>query len=917
MNQASQLSELSQLKTSYERIIGNQRKEIEDLKRHLSFTTQLTTQQPHDDTGDSPVEVLAKLHPLADRNKDSLEIEDCVSYSINLEAPRSKKSINPSDTSEIHSWISIIMLDPKLSGLWSRINNMQRIYHMYKSAMVKRHANSRITEIDFTSPGPACHMQNTDVSTACPVSAGSTESMPKKCPVVSCDLNFMNESMMTIPKVSSLSAVKPVVHEFSTEGLDEFTKGGIRYTKMVQEVWRPVVHSLRANKPLNSTQLQFLLDFYFNQKTVDTSRDLTVLFKDEIDEIYISKNGRLILNMGLAVPGEDDAVSINKFLLKGVYVCILMLIVEESLDILKSSHQQSLPPDVVTKFQALFPDEVRFAGLSYNGSQNLNAVQKYLDNSCSSSSNFFLLNRSLVTLTCRLLLLDRDIMNNGREGNERGETERAIMFKTTLAMVFDLENPIQIWKQPTQIVLPGNDSKKKVKDIRMHACFLWNELIRCLNIVSSSLVSFSKSDRELQALIGRAHSRVEEVQVHGNHMRYLQGLKSPHLDKLSSSLQVNYLLSNVHLFFARGVSNLLGVKLTMKDLDDLTGECGSWIDDERLKRLAPIIEWESKIMLHFSNIYTTYVMFLQVEESKLEKLKESLISTIFVKIDGYFKLSNHILDQTLNKESQYIYNALSECFVSVMQILVALLLRVCSRPKEKNEDLVKQLSTFCYSTSKSSLRIESDIFNLIKNQLSNSINNTLRKLNNAMTVNKNHSMKLNQLWVFYSNLLESSRRFYSSYNKVHANIPGFNKLMNTNSPIGDFSKCPVAHIPAVTKAPGRCPIDYTQFMKSYKRKSSGDSPHHQEPMERELKRLRMESDSPKSTISPTDSNGFIDRVTQSYMDDDLINSGGFDFDINFRNFSSLDIGFLSDSFEALSRSASTDSFNYNIEESFQ
>lgn len=774
-----EVSELRQMKITQDRIIANQRKEIEDLKRQLLFNYQLSTDQnvADEDTRNSPVKVLVKLNPLKETLKDVMQVEDNGVYSVDLQKSLMVKSTRPKNIRDIYSWISIVILDPKLSNLWQKINSMQKIYYMYKSS-VKEKLSSKITEIDFTSPGPIARFGK-----------------DLKCPVVLCDLNFMNDTKVNKFVTTALKRTG------SPSSLDEFsnqTDLGVYLMKLFRDLWHTLVNSPRGNQLLTMTQLNFLLDFYFNETLVETSRYLTYLYKNELTNLYYENDGKLCLKIN----EENESLDLSKFSVKGAYICMLVLIVDETLDVLRTS--KHLPNDLRMNYESHFPNELLIPELQYNGNLPLNQVHKYLDFAFVHGNNGNLFNRTLPSIACGFLLLNRDIANSGREGNERDETIITKLWKLLLSLILDDENPIDIWKNPGQIQVPGNDSKMKVKDVRLHVCLLWNEMIRCLNIMSYALVSSIKTDRELQRLIQRASYRVEEVQMDGNHFKYLQNLKTPQLERLSISLQLNYILANLNIFLNRGVSNLLGVKLTIKDLDDLIAECGSWLEDQRLERLPKVAEMEFKIMLHISNIYTTYIMFLQFEENKVEALKENLITAVILKFNSFIKLSNTILDLPVDNQSQYLYNALSGTFVLVVQILLAVLLRVCQRPHEKNESLVKQLSTFYYSMSKSLLRSDSNIFMLIRSEMTNSIVSTLQRLKNSISANKIQPAKLQQLWLFYLSFLEGNKKFDSNYKQVHAHVSGFNKFIETDDgKLSEFKKCPVSHMHE------GCPIDHS------------------------------------------------------------------------------------------------------------
>lgn len=905
-----ELDDLRQTRLNHERIINNQRKEIEDLKRQLSFNNQLATDHKvyNENTSNRLISVLVKLNPLKVNSKDVLELQDVAFYLIRL----NKRDNIQLLLKDLYSWTSIIKLDHKLSSLWHKIGNMQKIYHMYKYNLNHNHRkpNPKITEIDFTST--AANLNGSP--------ANGSPANGAKCPVVLCDLHFMDDTIKTpqstgtsIPSVTPIPSMTPIpsVASPSVASLNTatpFVAGDL--TSAINEIWIACVRSLKDNQMLNATQLKFLLDFYFSDAhNSSPSKPLLFIYKDEIyDTFVVDYNQTLILKLFPSAQGLDSTLPV-----KGVYVSFLKIIINEAMDFFRSKLPGKMFDESCLKFQSLFANEIAYAGI--NGFQHdtltNEVIYNFLEIQIGNTNSSTVFNRSVPTVTCLLLLTIKEIENSPSEA-ETKESKRFRCFPVLLKVLFDDNNPLEIWKNPSHISFPSIESKKKIKDIRTHFCHLWNELLRCLNLISFSLVVYKQS-KQVNELVIKAYNRIEAVQINDDHVKYIDSFRSTQLDDLSISLKINYLLSKVQILLHRGMQNLMAPQLTIQELDNLIGGCGSWIEDDTLERLSFMKHFECKTMLHFCNIYVTYIVFLQAEEDKIDDLKEDLTITLFIKLDSFFKFVNGFLNKTkhLKEENQYYLTALSEIFVPVIQILIAILLRVCQRPPEKNENLLKHLSTVYYSMGSSVLNKEKSVTSLLRGQLSTFVTSLIKTLYARLSINKTHTIKLLRLWEFYLTILDGANKLDFNYARLHANVPEFNKMIDSDS-ASKFDKCPIAHVkpnnasdngintsfngsgsgktPPTTT--GKCPIDHSKFM----------GPNLKRPQTEP--RINSAAKRPKLENNGTELNGLPSNPTKiesskaelvnNQISSDLSGYPAIDFDFNLNTLSNLNLDFLQD-----------------------
>lgn len=814
----NQIDELKRSKQNNERIIANQRKEIEDLRRQLSFTHQISGDvSAVNDNND--IKVITRLRNLSFmNNKSNLFLPNdekiLVMYLMQATDNGSGSTRNNMKSSQLYTWLDIIKLDPKLAAIWHKISNMQNIYRVYKASL--KRTKRGISEIDFTH------------------SVGSP-SNDIKCPVVLCDFNFMtttkrdsrseNENNdrndnnkksnvnddINAPMFSPIDNNDPKIKNYLFQMFQILKKN--------QCLWNNLLHLPRSNDVLTASQLSFLFKFFFSDENTSTEKHLLSFFKDALmnkinfDEKLPSLNNSYY---------EHNCDQRNPLPIKGTGVCLslIIFIYEYSFNYLSHKAKKNPQDQWVQEFQTLFGYESSFYGIDDKSQKLFKDIEDLLFTIVDINSEIDKSRYSFLNIVCVIIILKMSFKNP-----ECSTSNRMSIFKLLLRILFGGNNDFEIWKDPSTMVLPNNESKKKIKDIRILSCYIWNEFVMCLNLISHALVSIGYYDDEIDNLIKMAHLKVEETRENQSHLKYISTLKSDDFDQLVTSLNVNYLLSKSHLLLTRGVMNLSGPKLTFRTLDCLIGEQGSWLEDSSLARLNPIIRIPLKVLLENSRFYMTYIMFLQKEDDKDDDKRKNFLIQLFARFDEFIKsVRISLIRHCDNREYQVFLLLISELLPVMIQILVALLLRINRvTDKHDSDEIYQGLKVIFEKTTTVTAK---DLSSLIKTHVTDVVEDTIEQLINN-TKHKNHqSLKVSQLWKFYVMIIESSEKFDFNYSKVHTNVPEFKHLINTsgNSETKidkSFSKCPINHVnkdnTSSQSTEGKCPIDHTKFQKQKKR----------------------------------------------------------------------------------------------------
>ncbi|CAK9441765.1 uncharacterized protein LODBEIA_P56330 [Lodderomyces beijingensis] len=840
-----QTDEYRQLKQSNGKVIVTQRKEIDDLKRQLSVLQQLSprntpNQQSFSQIGSIPITVLSKISPLASTYLAN-KLEVLGDYRISSIA----NSINPSKSSYIdtYSWINLVKLDPQLTTLWYRITNLQKMYHMYKINMLNNSQQKRqtspspneeqhlqplkrkqkqkqtynsikssrkINEVDFTcslQPSPSSLV---DYSKPGRQVTPAPESQ-HRCPVVECDFNFMAEEQpLSAPNLTPRSTMSPKpclkLEEVkpTTTIQNSSTMKSRRLHEKIFTMWDAMVSLPRGNTKLDILQIYFLLDYYY--KSNIESRSILVFYKFDIQSVFKKKfNDGIELNLS---PVFDEELT-NQVQTTGIFLSMLVLIIEETLHELRElvregqlrdkdtnqqkdndsdnknidndnnnkDNQNQNIKDLCSQFEEVFPNEIPLLGLGSRHNNLLLMVQDLLAQYEGEESQ-----KSISYCALVIILLNREIDDYRKPGSII-DTKSSFTHIFTNFLHLLLNESLEIWKDPELIDLTSHYKKRK-KDLRLHFCFLWTNVVRLSNLVNLNFIPLIKHSKNLDGLLKKMYQKIEQVDSLQYHLKFLTN-KTDEND-LIVTLHVHYLIANVSCSLCHGTMNLGSNKLTVNHLVSLIKQCETWCQDFGVARIASKLrKFEILITLEYLRCFMTYIMMLQSEENH-----DSMIMASAVAPDVFHRLFHLI--ENLNKKdnsnvthskSQYLYSVITEVLTRSIQFVVGLILRVRDSPQQAPG----LLKLTCDSLVMKNGEIVTPTQFISK--LSGEVNSVINSLTGAL-FKKEQLSKLVKLWKLYSTLTKDF-----NYAAFHTGLPGFSNDGGAASKnaVGAASACPVLH----------------------------------------------------------------------------------------------------------------------------
>lgn len=788
---ATNTTDYSQLKSSTDIIILNQRKEIEDLKRQLSALKNFPPKHLYADADDvlnATIKILHKLIPSIDESTEKAEILEDHYFTfknINNTAGSSDQLL------QVYSWLNIIKLDPYLTNLWYKITNLQKVYHLYKMNMISnksssgnaksnsvpKKSNYKVNEIDFTYTLGKSSLQNGDIS---------------KCPVVECDLNFMTDDINNIstPK-SSMSiqkniaesinnVTKPVIKsEFS---IDKVTYGSLRKSERslyekIRTTWEYILHNTKGNERMNINQLKFLFDVYFNKPFDAESKNILMIFKNEVYDNFQNMSNATLRDSGLDSNVLLDAETPGFLKMKAIYISMFGIIVEESLDCLRLNLKDRHDDKLAREFKRIFPSEICSTEFGYNDNSSLITIQELIGTLNNGTTRTLQVDQSLAYVVICLSMLNRHISLYRRQLSSIPDPKSG--FTMILKLLLNLVNNknkdgVQIWRDPSLLSFSGSDDRKK--KIKLHLCYVWNDFMRIINLVCFDSVSLVMKDEELKSSIINILIKVEKADISLFHIRYLACLKPAGFDQLSVSLHVNHLIARCFISLYNSIAKVSGTHLTRSALQRITNEAFNWSNNTSLCKLNHMRLFEVKCTLQYLGFYLSYLLLLHSEEMNEESFVKNEIVELFSKGTEYaLLLQKFIVSKHAFFSSQYALVAVTETAGRLVQLTVGLLVRFRSLDESSDSNLLYIKET------EHPIHIESKL----KDQLVKNIDLLLILLMQSKLTDKKKVVKLSKLWNFYLTFLKSSQKMNSSgYAKIHADIPGIKFTKN-------LYKCPV------------------------------------------------------------------------------------------------------------------------------
>lgn len=617
------------------------------------------------------------------------------SLRINPETYTIEGSKNP-HVAKPYSWFNIVKLDPQLTALWYKISSLQKSYHVYKQNLVLRHSKERKS-----------------------ASCGHS-----KCPVVACELN--EEPLDPLP------TTEPLI-----EGQD--------VNSLILHIRSSIYTLGRGDKSLSKEQVGFLVSFYLGLPSVPSTVLLYEfesrnLFRFYSEEILSTQDGHF----------ADSTIN-------GIYLSMLALIVEESLDILRL--RLGVHDEVSQKFHHLFPAEAIHQGLGYKRTNIIEYVGKFL--AFATQNNEF--HHVLPCIAASVAFLNRAIALYKKRNAYVGSSE---LFTTIITRL--LENVNFNGQNLMHLENPS-------KNLHNHISHVWCDTMRLTNLVLFSMIPLCNSDGLLDKVNIVLHTCSNDV--------------PKEKDELGSSLAVYSLMAKTYLTLKEGIVSKSVLPVRIADLNLLITEISAWASDMSLTKIRMVRFFEIRAVLYYLEFYLTYVVFLQCEENDN---MQDLVHTLMAKcLDVNKFLQGSLVQLSKSPLCHHVMTACAEILSKLLHMIVGLLIRF----KSHSGDRLIYRSVSITTTEKDALIGETD--------------QTLQLLDTFL--DKETSQKANKMWRFYMTFVRSSHKMNpAAYAKIHAGV--FKKL-----PTPAKGKCPIladdraeindfAEIVGSNNTTGECPV---------------------------------------------------------------------------------------------------------------
>lgn len=689
---------------------------------------------------------------------------------------RRKRALATSTAPSLYLWLNTIKLDPQLTALWYKITNLQKSYHLYKKGLL----NERRAE------SPSCgHSQ---------------------CPVVACEFNMMVEdaSRPGTPMSSSVSVKSESTDE--TEKLfKRFNGGAVDLLTQLQKMWLEICNYGRGNEKLTYAQLMFLVKFYLSSHIPTCemeSRTIFRFFGAEIMGLIHQDGDEARLDIAVFLPKMSDSEVYNELRLKGVYLSMLGLIVEEALDFLRM--RSGINDSITRDFHEMFPLEALHQGLGHKRSFVLNSVCLL------ASATPYEMNNLLCFISLRVAILNRLLLLYKRENVAIDvRTSFSNQLLAVLELLYDDGNTLEIWTDPAIVqLLSAESTPQRQFELNILLCQLWCDLLRIINIVTFGLVPIVKHTDRLNRLVDFFLLCIGEAEPYRSHTSFLEQCQSQelpdHIQNLITSTKNFYLIAKASLLLRSGIMGVFH-RITIGDLTNLVADVSNASEELGLTKLKMTHYFEIKVILNHLLLFFTFLTCLQCEEKGDVDTVGKLIPILFSKsVDINKFLQSSIIQFSKVTYSKYVLAAISETISLFSHIIAGLLIRFVA---ENNGDHVTSSPTPNPAFLIYALQLERDSPIVIPVSTKEMvIQETYQTVNLIETsLGKESHIRATKIWRFYMTFIRNSHKMNpAAYAKLHERAFGSERLIDACPVMSNPSKS--YPISSVRLEQGSCPV---------------------------------------------------------------------------------------------------------------
>lgn len=813
--------EYKKLKLSMEALVQQQKEEIARLRASLDGTNGGTANVSVIDSGTGienltgldnvnsmvtgaegrlrhgPMTVLRKLNGSA--SKDSVpEVMNDDFYTMKgLDAPDTDAGVL-----NLYSWLNIIKIDPQLTALWFRITGLQKSYHIYKTSLLSK---PRDRAAASESPGES--------------SSGCGH---HQCPVVACEFNLMVEESNnpSTPLSHSASLKSEQIDDPDRLLIKTQNDDAVSLLTLLQRMWLEIRNSGRGSEKLNYNQLSFLLNFYTNEVSSGPSKltslqnrvelsNLLRFFKNHILQLLQrGYDDDVRLDVAVFSPEMTDDEVMGFLKLKGVYLSMLGVIVEESLDCLRV--QTGLADEVVKEFHNLFPLEGVHQGMGYKRTNTLALIRDFLLGLPKKKTGTREIDNLLSLQVLIVAVLNRFICVYEKEGVFLNVKTSFTKLLTVALEMMDRDGRLEIWCDPARVRLLGADVREGEQyQLRLLFCQVWSDFMRIINHSIFSIVPIFTHSDEANRLILKFLHVMTEAEASNSHLRYLENLSAKEENREVSELLVSFQVSHL---MARATSTLRDgifsqrMMVSVSDIQALASEVSTWAHNAALAKLRMSRYFETRSVLHYLEFLFDMVVFLQCEEDGDEEAVARLIPMLFSKsLDLNKFLQGSIVQFSNAMNSNYVLAAIADSVARVSHLIAGPLIRFkggAHKPQSPGGSSFTS-TTLTYVLSLGGLS-GLTIPLATKQNVIEEMDRTMSMLEESM--NKEAVSRRTKIWKFYMTFIRNSHRMNSeAYAKLHAKAFGSGRLLEAcpvmpkaspNYPISATrmeQRCPVIH----------------------------------------------------------------------------------------------------------------------------
>lgn len=731
--------------SGYEQLVERQRAEIDELRREVGVLRQVYSSKLKSYKSDNErIVVLQKLRNV-NRKPDTIKFD--------TEFPYSLKTHTNSRPLQLFCWQNIINLDAKLTDLWFKVSNIQRAYHQFK----KERESSSVSSIR--------HKPNT------PSVSASPESTP-------------------IDK--EIAELKPRPVPETDEPLPQYFYPSVELLKRIQHVWQKILSLSLPDEKLSYDQLTHILDYFFSDQYSSVTQDLLKLYEPCVRRTYSKGDYGIKLNI-INVPQEDDeSLKYNFFRFQLVYLCMMGMVVEECLDHFRAQVKQNTDETAVKQLRDIFSNRV----LSHsNGHSRVSfctlmlqtleyvksAHQEKTPDPMYITSPFY---------TCCVALLNRMVFQFCPRYHHLRREFLTIFNILVLELICDGNLPL--WTNPKYIEPSSPDAPEEVvKKYRDNFGYVWNEVIHMFNL------------QAMQILFSRVPHK-QESQLFN--MVWDKILNDPDRVSVPNGCGFSYA---ANVLICRITSCLYGCTfdnankyfVSTANIFDLINDCTTLLDDDRLKDLEPLRQYEYRCLILFLRYYLNYINLLQGEESDNPKVVEfAEISIVQNAVESLQSLTKCFR----NPKTIFAIYLASEILPYTIQFNIGLTIRL----ENKDQDGVTRIS--------------------------NETTKVIQKLINCDPADYCNYKRYVKMWDFFQTYVCNYKVLsFENYASLHSGIPGMlggcpvllaDPLKPPPDPNGPHGSCPISGICNVetelmakkSEAAVRCPIDHSNMPRGIK-----------------------------------------------------------------------------------------------------